>query len=182
MLSFASQCLAANIAITTRTLPNGTVHTAYSEVINVSGGCSPYKWAISGELPAGVAAKASSTTKALDLSGDPSKAATYSFTVKVTGCGGGTSEESYKVAVQATAEHVVDLSWKASTSSDVSGYNIYRGSTATTMTKVNASPIASTAYTDSSVANGSTYYYATTAVDTEGKESSKTPAVKAVIP
>jgi hypothetical protein len=182
MFSFASQCL-ANIAITTTTLPNGTVDTAYSEVIKASGGCTPYKWAIaSGSLPAGVTAKASSTTTALDLSGKPTKAATYSFAVKATGCGGNTSQVSYKIVVQATAEHVVDLSWKASTSSDVSGYNIYRGATATTMKKVNSSPIASTAYTDSSVANGSTYYYATTAVDTEGRESSQTPAVKAVVP
>ncbi|MFY9793553.1 MAG: fibronectin type III domain-containing protein [Candidatus Sulfotelmatobacter sp.] len=182
MLSFASQCL-ANIAITTPTLPNGTVDTTYSEVIKASGGCTPYKWAIaSGALPAGVTAKASSTTTALDLSGTPTKAATYSFSVKATGCGGKTSQVSYKIVVQATAEHVVDLSWKASTSSDVSGYNVYRGATATTMKKVNASPIASTAYTDSSVANGSTYYYATTAVNTEGRESSQTPAVEAVIP
>ncbi len=183
MLSFASQCLAANIAITTTTLPNGTVDTTYSEVIKASGGCTPYKWAIaSGALPAGVTAKASSTTTALDLSGKPTKAATYSFAVKATGCGGKTAQVSYKIVVQATAEHVVDLHWKASTSSDVSGYNIYRGATATTMKRINSSPIASTAYTDSSVANGSTYYYATTAVDTEGGESRQTPAVKAIIP
>ncbi|MFZ0296536.1 MAG: putative Ig domain-containing protein [Candidatus Sulfotelmatobacter sp.] len=181
--AFASQCFASNIGITTPTLPNGTVDTTYSEVIKASGGCTPYKWAIaSGALPAGVTAKASSTTTVLDLSGKPTKAATYSFAVKATGCGGKSSQVSYKLVIQATAEHVVDLSWKASTSRDVSGYNIYRGATATTMKKVNASPIASTAYTDSSVANGSTYYYATTAVDTEGRESSKTPAIKAVIP
>ena len=183
MLSFAAQCFASNIAITTPTLPNGTVDTTYSEVIKASGGCTPYKWAIaSGALPTGITATASSSTTALDLSGTPTKAATYSFSVKATGCGGKTSLVSYNIAVQATAEHVVDLSWKPSTSSDVSGYNVYRGATATTMKKVNANPIASTAYTDSSVANGSTYYYTTTAVDTEGRESSQTTPVKAVIP
>lgn len=183
MLSFAAQCFASNIAITTPTLPNGTVDTTYSEVIKASGGCTPYKWAIaSGALPTGITATASSSTTALDLSGTPTKAATYSFSVKATGCGGKTSLVSYNIAVQATAEHVVDLSWKPSTSSDVSGYNVYRGATATTMKKVNANPIASTAYTDSSVANGSMYYYATTAVDTEGRESSQTAAVEAVIP
>jgi hypothetical protein len=183
MLSFAAQCFASNIAITTPTLPNGTVDTTYSEVIKASGGCTPYKWAIaSGALPTGVIAKASSTTTALDLSGKPAKAATYSFAVKAMGCGGASSQVSYKLVIQSTAEHVVDLRWKASTSSDVSGYNIYRGAAATTMKRVNASPIASTAYTDSSVANGSTYYYATTAVDTEGRESSQTTPVKAVIP
>jgi hypothetical protein len=37
-------------------------------------------------------------------------------------------------------------------------------------------------YSDSTVANSTTYYYATTAVDIYGHESSKSTAVKAVIP
>ena len=89
---------------------------------------------------------------------------------------------SYKVVIQGTANHVVDLSWKASTSSDVAGYNVYRGPDGSTWKKINPSVIASTLYDDSTVANGSTYYYATTAVDTEGRESSKSIAVIAVIP
>jgi len=51
-----------------------------------------------------------------------------------------------------------------------------------TWKKINASLIASTLYSDSTVANGSTYYYAATAVDIRGHESSKTAVVKAVIP
>ena len=106
------------VAITTSSVPNGTVKTAYSAVIKASGGCTPYKWAIaSGALPAGITAKASSTTTSLNLAGTPTTAATYSFAVKVTECGGGVSQVSYKVVIQATANHVVDLSWKASTSS-----------------------------------------------------------------
>jgi Putative Ig domain len=183
VLLCAYQCVASGIEITTASLPNGTVETAYSEVIKVSGGCSPYKWAIaSGKLPAGVTAKVSSATTALTLAGKPTKAATYSFAVKATGCGGGDSEKSYKVVIQATADHVVDLRWKASTSSDIAGYNVYRGPNGTTWTKINASLIGSTLYSDSTVANNTTYYYATTAVNIEGRESRKTAAVKAVIP
>jgi hypothetical protein len=183
LLLFASRCVASNIDITTRTLPNGTVETPYSEVLQASGGCTPYKWTIaSGALPAGVTAKVSSTTKSLDLKGTPTKAATFSFAVKATGCGGGVSQVSYKVVIQATANHVVDLSWKPSTSKDIAGYNVYRGPNGTTWTKINLSLIASTLYSDSTVANDTTYYYATTAVDTEGQESSKTVPVKVVIP
>ena len=183
MLLFASQCVASDIAITTPSLPNGTVETAYSEVIKASGGCTPYKWAIvSGSLPAGVTAKPSSTTTSLDVAGSPTTAATYSFALKATGCGGAVAQVSYKVVIQSSADHVVDLSWKASTSSDVTGYNVYRGPDGKTWTKINASLIASTVYSDSTVANNTTYYYATTAVNTEGRESSKTVAVKAVIP
>jgi hypothetical protein len=177
------QATSGGLAITTTSLPNGTVGTAYSAAVKASGGCTPYKWAIaSGALPAGVSAKASSTTTSLNFTGTPTTAATYSFTAKVTGCSGGTSQIAYKVVIQATANHVVDLSWKASTSSDVSGYNLYRSPDAASWKKINASPIASTLYADSTVANGSTYYYAATAIDIYGNESSKTAPIKVVIP
>src|SRR6266566_9213166 len=107
---FVSPCMVASVAINTSSVPNGTVKTAYSAVIKASGGCTPYKWAIaSGALPAGITAKVSSTTTSLNLAGTPTTAATYSFTVKVTGCG--VSKVSYKVVIQASANHVVDLSW-----------------------------------------------------------------------
>ena len=179
---FVSRCV-ASVAITTTSVPNGTIKTAYSAVIKASGGCTPYKWAIaSGALPAGVTAKVSSTTTSLNLAGTPTTAGTYSFAEKVTGCGGAVSQVSYKVVIQNTANHVVDLSWKASTSGDVSGYNVYRSPDGATWKKINASLIASTLYSDSTVANSTTYYYAAATVDIYGHESSKTATVKAVIP
>jgi hypothetical protein len=173
----------SSVSITTSSVPNGTVKTAYSAVIKASGGCTPYKWAIaSGALPAGVTAKVPSTTTSLNLLGTPTAAGTYAFTAKVTGCGGGVSQVPYKVIIQATANHVVDLSWRASTSANVVGYNVYRSPDAATWKKVNASLIASTLYSDSTVANSTTYYYAASAVDVNGHESTKTAAVKAVVP
>src|ERR1700758_538815 len=101
LLLLGTRCF-GTVAITTTSLPNGTVGTAYSAVVKASGGCTPYKWAIaSGALPAGVTAKASSTTTSVSLTGTPTGAATDSFTLKVTGCGGGTSQEAYKVVVEA---------------------------------------------------------------------------------
>ena len=47
---------------------------------------------------------------------------------------------------------------------------------------MNASLIASTLYSDSTVANSTTYYYAASAVDVNGHESTKTAPVKAVVP
>jgi hypothetical protein len=183
LVTLASRCVASSIDITTASLPNGTVETAYSAAIKASGGCTPYKWAItSGALPAGVTAKVSGTTQSLKLAGTPTAAATYSFAEKVTACSGHASQVSYKIVIQATANHVVDLNWKASKSGDVVGYNVYRGPDGATWTKINASTIASTLYSDSTVANGTTYYYAATAVDINGHESSKTAAVKSVVP
>jgi hypothetical protein len=180
---FLSRSGASSVAITTTSLPNGTAKTGYSAVIQAGGGCAPYKWVIaSGALPSGVTAKVSASTTALNLVGTPTAAATDSFAVKVTGCGGHVSQVSYKVIIQATANHVVDLNWKASTSSDVAGYNVYRSPDGAAWKKINASLIASTLYSDATVANGSTYYYSATAVDIYGHESRKTASLKTAVP
>jgi large repetitive protein len=173
------------VGITTTSLPNGKVKTAYSAAVEASGGCTPYKWEIaSGALPAGVTAAVSSTTTSFNLTGTPTTAATDSFAVKVTGCGGAVSEVSYKVAIDAssTPDYVVDLSWSASTSGDVAGYNVYRGPNGTTWTKINSSLVSPTLYSDSTVTAGTTYYYATTAVNTSGEESSKSAPIEVAVP
>ena len=171
------------VAITTTSLPNGTVNTGYSAVINANGGCIPYKWTLAfGALPAGVTATVSSTTTSLNLSGTPTTAASDSLAIKVTGCGGHISQVSYNVVIQPTANHVVALNWNGSTTNDVAGYNVYRGSDGVTWNRINAGLVASTLYSDSTVANSTTYYYATTAVDIYGHESNKSASIQAVIP
>jgi len=70
--------------------------------------------------------------------------------------------------------HTVDLSWTASTSADVSGYNIYRAvyiNSCGPFSKINSVLITSTWYTDSEVKDGTSYCYATTAVDMGNRES-----------
>jgi len=173
----------SSVDITTASLPNGIVGQAYSAAVNAVGGCTPYKWSlISGTLPAGVTTKVSSTTTSLMLSGTPSSASTYAPTVQVTGCGGATYKNSYSIAIQGTTNHVVDVSWKASTTPDVTGYNLYRSPDGVNWKKANVSLIASTMYNDATVANGSTYYYAATAVDIYGHESSKSASIKVSVP
>jgi fibronectin type 3 domain-containing protein len=76
----------------------------------------------------------------------------------------------------------VALTWDSSTSK-VSGYNIYRSTTSGSgYTKLNSSLISGTSYTDSTVQNATTYYYVTTAVDSSGDESSDSNQVTVVIP
>jgi hypothetical protein len=183
LLLAVSHCAASAVEITTTSVPNGTVDVAYSAVVTASGGCTPYKWSISsGELPNGITAKASANSVDLDLDGTPTKPGTYSFTASVTGCGGHVAKELYTLKVQASAEHVVSLKWNASTSKDIAGYNIYRGPDGVKWTKINEGLIAATDYDDSSVSNGSTYYYSATTVNTQGEESTKTPSVKVDVP
>jgi hypothetical protein len=83
----------------------------------------------------------------------------------------------------AAPAHTVSLSWTASSSPNVVGYNIYRRTGTTgTYAQINTALNATTAYTDTSVANGATYYYETTAVNSSNEESAPSTPVKAAIP
>ena len=77
--------------------------------------------------------------------------------------------------------HSVVLSWLASTSSGVAGYNVYRGTvTGGPYTKVTtSSPVGGFSYTDTNVVAGQTYYYVATAVEgsTESAHSNQATAV-----
>ena len=78
-------------------------------------------------------------------------------------------------------QHSVSLNWGRSTSS-VMGYYIYRALSATgPFTKLNSQPEAATFYYDTTVVAGKIYYYAITAINTEG-ESVRSNVVKAAIP
>jgi hypothetical protein len=79
------------------------------------------------------------------------------------------------------AQYSVALSWNASTS-PVAGYNVYRGMTVGSYTKINSSLDATTSYTDNGVVSGATYYYAATAVSANGQESSYSSPLKVAIP
>ncbi|MGH9400512.1 MAG: choice-of-anchor D domain-containing protein [Terriglobia bacterium] len=80
-------------------------------------------------------------------------------------------------------QHSVTLTWGASTSSNITGYNVYRGTVSGgPYTKLNSSPETGTAYTDTTVDAGQTYYYVTTAVDSQGAESPNSNEAMAVIP
>lgn len=68
------------LAVTTTTLPSGTVGTAYSQTLAATGGVSPYTWAVTvGSVPAGL-----SLSSAGVLSGTPTTAGTSAFTVQAT--------------------------------------------------------------------------------------------------
>jgi hypothetical protein len=83
---------------------------------------------------------------------------------------------------QQKQSHTVALSWNPSTS-QVIGYNVYRGkASGGPYGKLNSSVDPSTAYTDSTVQNGSTYYYVTTAVNSQGQESTYSNEAQAVVP
>jgi fibronectin type 3 domain-containing protein len=85
-------------------------------------------------------------------------------------------------AATAPVNHTITLSWTPSSSS-YEGFNIYRGTASGgPYTRVAASTISSTTYTDAAVSSGHTYYYVATQLDTTGTESAYSSEVSATIP
>src|SRR3984957_723825 len=79
--------------------------------------------------------------------------------------------------------HKVDLSWHASHSKGVIGYNIYRGTKAGgPYGKINSGLDKTTCYTDATVVDGAVYYYVTTAVNAHHRESAYSNLARAKIP
>lgn len=80
------------------------------------------------------------------------------------------------------SQHSVALSWSPS-ASQVVGYNVYR-STASggPYGKLTTRADANTAYTDTAVQSGQTYYYVTTSVDSSNAESAYSNQATAAIP
>lgn len=81
------------------------------------------------------------------------------------------------------AAHTVQLSWDASTSQNVIGYNVFRGANSGgPYTQINSTLDPNTSYTDSTVQDGQTYYYVATAVNSDGTQSQYSNQTEAVIP
>ena len=94
-----------------------------------------------------------------------------------------TTVESVTATGASAPVHSVNLSWSASTSSNVTGYNIYRAAYASacgSYAKINSLLNTGTLYTDPAVVDGATYCYATTAVNTSNEESAYSNVVSNV--
>lgn len=120
-------------------------------------------------IPAGQSASFSITFS-------PSTSGTANATLTVASNGQpSTTTEALTGSGTAAPVHSVNLSWNASTSPGISGYNIYRalyaGSACGSFSKINPVVDTTTLYTDSNVVDGSSYCYATTAINTSNQES-----------
>lgn len=99
------------------------------------------------------------------------------------GAHGVPATESLKGVAAVPQQHNVNLSWKASTSDDVIGYNVYRGDhPGGPYWKINPVLDPSTIYVDTTAPGGHTYYYVTTAINSNHKESVYSNQAKAIIP
>ena len=86
--------------ITTKDLPSAVVGTPYNQTLSVNGAQAPNTWSISaGSLPAGISLGASTGT----LTGTPTTAGAYSFTVRVVDRMGDTDTAALSIVVAPAA-------------------------------------------------------------------------------
>jgi hypothetical protein len=176
-------------------LASGTVGVSYAASILAVNGCEPFSWELlSGSLPSGLDGTPSSFTvtrkgdghdwgsESLDIQGKPTEAGKYSFSLKVIGCEDGTSERGYSITIgPSLTPPSVKLNWDADPANDdVTSYQVLRST-------VSGGPYAqigsstSTSFTDTTVADGETYYYVVRAVNSQGT-SGNSNQTEAVIP
>ncbi len=85
------------LSVTTTSLANGTVGNSYSQTVLASGGTLPYTWSLvagQGTLPPGL-----NLSTAGAITGTPSTAGTYNFTVKVTDAASATAQKALSIVV-----------------------------------------------------------------------------------
>ncbi|WP_232760477.1 putative Ig domain-containing protein, partial [Xanthomonas sp. SHU 166] len=77
------------------TLPAGTAGTAYNQTLSTSGGTAPYSYSVvSGALPTGL-----TLTTAGVLSGTPSAAGSFAFSIKVSDANGFSATQAYTLTI-----------------------------------------------------------------------------------
>src|SRR5438477_595016 len=104
------------LQVTSSQLPGGTVASAYSATLSASGGTSPYSWSLSsGTLPTGLILSSSGT-----LSGTPTVAGAFPFTVAVNDAASGSASANLSINVVTAAAPTVSISSPAN-GSTVSG-------------------------------------------------------------
>ena len=98
--------------ITTTTLPDGAVGTAYSQTLGVSNGTPPFTFAVTGgTLPPGLSLNQSTGV----ISGTPNSGASSSFTITATDQAQAATSQTYSLAVRSTAITITTTSLPSAT-------------------------------------------------------------------
>jgi len=98
----------ATLTIGTASVPAGTIGLAYSATLAGTGGTSPYSWSLaSGALPPGLTLAAATGV----ISGTPTGAGTFSFTVKLTDSGSPAQNATKALTITTVAAPTVFTIW-----------------------------------------------------------------------
>jgi hypothetical protein len=173
-----------NVAVGASGTATGSLTATGADVTVTSASSSNSRFALSGitlpvTIPSGQSANFT-VTFSPQATGTASGTLTFASNAtpsSLTGslAGTGTSAPAY----------TVQLSWEPSTSSNIVGYNVYRSPFASVCgayARLNSAPNPSTSFGDGSVADGQSYCYVTTAVNSSSQESPFSAPVAATVP
>jgi hypothetical protein len=174
------------LALDFGTVPSARTFTSVFRVTNVSGAAQTATLTVSSVPQVTAAVFASSGAGSATLASGASTTVTVTTSSTVAGRGAGTVRfglssiswlyRDYSLRIDEAPEAAsapsalqkpagkIDLSWTASsTTTNLAGYDLYRSSGAG-YTKLNATPLTATAYSDTATADGTTYTYKVRAV------------------
>jgi len=84
-----------HLSITTSSLSSGQVQVSYSASLQATGGITPYTWSVLGQLPTGLNLSTSSGI----ISGTPTVAGSFSFTIQVSDSAGATASAGFSITI-----------------------------------------------------------------------------------
>ncbi|CAG0965474.1 hypothetical protein PLCT2_01009 [Planctomycetaceae bacterium] len=95
---------AGGLTIVTTTLPNGVIGAAYSGTITAQNGTGPYTWSLaSGTLPTGLTLNTAATGLTTSITGTPTAAGVFTFTVQVADSAAATDTQLFNVTVTSSS-------------------------------------------------------------------------------
>jgi len=177
-LSFGSQPVATTSTAQTITLSNSGSAALSITGLTIAGSNASDFAAIADTCGSSVAAGGNCT---LGVAFTPSATGQRAATLSTIDSASGSPQT---VSLTGAGSHDVILSWTATSTSGVVGYNVYRGLTpkGESSTPLNAAPINGTSYVDTSVTAGMMYYYVVTSVGSNGVQSAPSNEAEAVVP
>ena len=111
----------AQLSVTTQSLPAGSVGSSYSAQLVATGGRQPYLWTISqNALPPGLSLSSSSGL----ISGAPSAAGDFAFTIRVIDADGRSFNKSLSISVLTTPLHISEIAPVQSTRGSAFGLQL----------------------------------------------------------
>ena len=125
--------------------------------------------------------KRATTKYSAEFKFTPSLASKETASITITDNASGSPQTA---SVSGSGIHDVILSWTASETSGIVGYNVDRGTTSggESSTPLNSTPINGITYTEASVTAGVKYYYVVTAVGSGGMRSAASVETVAAVP
>jgi hypothetical protein len=95
------------LTVATSSLPSGPLGASYSQTLAATGGTAPYSWSLvpgSGSLPSGLSLSSSGL-----ISGTPSIAGTFNFTVQLNDSGSHTAQKALSITITPPALEIITL-------------------------------------------------------------------------